>query len=106
MRRADRKRQQQQSRYHQGRLVAEQATRLLKDRWSASKVVLFGSLLWSEKVHSRSDVDLAVWDLPEADYLRALAELLDLNPDFSIDLVEANYATPNLLLAIQTGIEL
>ncbi|MEO1353283.1 MAG: nucleotidyltransferase domain-containing protein [Cyanobacteria bacterium J06635_15] len=94
------------ARYHQGRSVAEQAAQHLKTRWGASKVVLFGSLLTPDNVHSRSDIDLAVWGLPEADYLSALADLLDLDPDFSIDLVEADYASPNLLRAIQAGIDL
>lgn len=106
MRRADRQRQQQQSRYHQGRRVAKQAAQLLKERWGASRVVLFGSLLRQEKVHARTDVDLAVWGLPEVDYLKALAELLELDPDFSIDLVEADQARPQLLRAIHAGIEL
>ncbi|MEO1126358.1 MAG: nucleotidyltransferase domain-containing protein [Cyanobacteria bacterium J06639_16] len=106
MQRAKQKRQQQLARYHQGRSVAEQAAQHLKTRWGASKVVLFGSLLTPDNVHSRSDIDLAVWGLPEADYLSALADLLDLDPDFSIDLVEADYASPNLLRAIQAGIDL
>jgi predicted nucleotidyltransferase len=65
--------------------------------------MLFGSMLTPGKVHGRSDIDLAVWGLPEADYLKALAALLDIDPDFSIDLIEAEYASPRLLAAIQVG---
>ena len=102
-RRAEQRRQQQLTRYHRGREVAKTAARLLKDTWSANKVVLFGSMLTPEKVHGRSDIDLAVWGLPAADYLKALSALLDIDPDFSIDLIEAEHASPHLLAAIQTG---
>jgi predicted nucleotidyltransferase len=102
-RRAEQRRQQQFARYQRGRAVAQEAARMLKGTWAAHKVVLFGSLLTPERVHSRSDVDLAVWGLPEADYLKALAALLDIDPDFSIDLIEAEHASPPLLTAIQAG---
>ncbi|MGF1522040.1 MAG: nucleotidyltransferase domain-containing protein [Leptolyngbyaceae cyanobacterium] len=102
-RRAEQRRQQQLTRCQRGREVANVAARILKDTWSANKVVLFGSMLTPEKVHGRSDIDLAVWGLPAADYLKALAALLDIDPDFSIDLIEAEYASPHLLAAIQVG---
>lgn len=40
LRRADQKRQEQQSRYDRGRQVAHQAAELLKERWGASKAEL------------------------------------------------------------------
>ncbi|NJL44702.1 MAG: nucleotidyltransferase domain-containing protein, partial [Leptolyngbyaceae cyanobacterium SM2_3_12] len=50
------------ARRHQlGLAVACQASKLLKQEFGATKVVLFGSMRTAEKVHSRSDVDLAVW---------------------------------------------
>ena len=104
-RRAEQRRQQQLTRCHQGREVAKTAARLLKDTWSAHKVVLFGSMLTPEKVHGRSDIDLAVWGLPAADYLKALAALLDIDPGFSIDLIEAEHASQRWLEVIKRGIE-
>jgi hypothetical protein len=47
-----------------------------------------------------------VWGLPPDDYFRALAELLDIDPEFPIDLVEAEQAKPQILSAIQAGVEL
>lgn len=102
-RRAEQRRQQQLARYQRGRKVAKTAARLLKDTWSANKVVLFGSMLTPEKVHSRSDIDLAVWGLPATDYLQALAAVLDIDPDFSIDLIEVEHASSHLFTAIQAG---
>lgn len=98
--------QQQLQRQQRGWQVAREAAQRLKSQWGASKVVLFGSMLETAKVHARSDIDLAVWDLPADDYYRVLAELLDLDPDFSIDLVEIAYAKPGILSAIQAGVEL
>jgi predicted nucleotidyltransferase len=97
------KQQQQEQR---GWEVARQAAQILKSRWGASKVVLFGSMLDAKKVHTRSDIDLAVWGLSPDDYFRTLAELLDLDPEFAIDLVEIEQAKPHIQSAIQAGIEL
>lgn len=98
--------QEQFQRQQRGWQVARQAAQILKSRWGASKVVLFGSMLEAAKVHARSDIDLAVWNLPAHDYYRALAELLDIDAEFSIDLVEIEHVKPAILNAIQAGIEL
>jgi hypothetical protein len=62
-------------------------------------------MLETGRVHARSDIDLAVWGLPEEDYFRAVGDLLDIDPDFEIDLVEIQYAKPTILPAIQAGVE-
>lgn len=101
--------QQQQAqlqKQQRGWQVARQAAQILKSQWGASKVVLFGSMLVATNVHARSDVDLAVWDLPAHNYYRALAELLDIDAEFSIDLVEIEHAKPVIWSAIQAGVEL
>ncbi len=47
-----------------------------------------------------------MWDLDERRYLRALARLLDLEPDIEVDLVEAEQARPELLRVIaRDGVE-
>jgi len=99
-------RQEQLQKQQRGWQVARQAAQILKSRWGASKVVLFGSMLESTKVHDRSDIDLAVWDLPADVYFRALAELLDIDSEFSIDLVEIEQAKPQIRPSIQAGFEL
>ncbi len=98
--------QEQFQKQQRGWQVARQAGQILKSRWNASKIVLFGSMLETAKVHSHSDIDLAVWDLPESDYYRALGELLDIDPEFSIDLVEIKHAKPTILAAIEAGVDL
>ena len=80
--------------------VAQQAAVILKTEFGAERVLAFGSLLQPRLFHERSDVDLAVWGLDERRYLRALARLLDLEPDIEVDLVEAEQARPALLRVI------
>lgn len=88
----------------QGFEIAQIAARLLKTEFFASRVVVFGSLL-SENFHETSDIDLAVWGLPEKSYFKAVSRLLSLS-DFEFDLVEVQYATPEILTAIAQGTEL
>jgi len=91
---------------HRGRglAIAQTAAQLLKTEFDASRVVLFGSLL-SDTFHETSDIDLAVWELPEKSYFKAVGRLLSLS-EFEFDLVEVQYASPEILAAIAQGREL
>jgi predicted nucleotidyltransferase len=80
--------------------LARQAAALLREAYDAQKVRAFGSLLQPRLFHERSDIDLAVWGLDERDYLRALSRLLDLDPEFSFDLVLAEVAPEGLRAVI------
>ena len=52
-------------------------------------------------------MDLAVWELPEKKYYRAVAQLLHLDPGHGIDLVRIEDASDSLKKHIkQEGIEL
>ena len=82
-------------------LVAEQAAALLRDKHGAQRVVVFGSVLKPARFHEESDVDLAVWGLDERVYLRALSDLLALDPKVEVDLVEAEGAGAGLLSVIE-----
>lgn len=69
--------------------VAGRAARLLKADYGVTKVVLFGSLARGQGFHSRSDIDLAVWDLDERFLYRAASQLLGLEPAIDIDILMA-----------------
>jgi predicted nucleotidyltransferase len=87
--------------------VARQAAQILKEQFGAERVLLFGSLPFPERFHAHSDIDLAAWGVDEKRYYRAVACLLDLDPAISVDLVEAEFASPALLERIaQEGIAL
>ncbi|MGD1906735.1 MAG: nucleotidyltransferase family protein [Leptolyngbyaceae cyanobacterium] len=94
-----------QARYRRGRAIALQAATLLKQDFQVEKVVLFGSMVSGDRVHERSDVDLAVWGLNSQDLYKAVGRLLALAPDIPIDVVPIEAATPRLQAAIQqTGV--
>lgn len=90
-------------RQERGLEVARQAAQILKETFGVSRVVVFGSLLSEDTFHESSDLDLAVWDLPSEMYLKAVARLMQL-PEFSIDLVQAELASPYLQTAIAQGL--
>lgn len=89
-----------ENRYQKGWETAQQAARILREKYQIEKVILFGSLLDLSKFRYHSDIDLAVWGLPEQLYYQALKDILAISPDFSIDLIQIESAQPSL----QTGI--
>ena len=93
-----------EQRRSQGMEVARKAAHLLKRDFGAERVVLFGSAL-GKGFNESSDLDLAVWGLPDSLYFKAIAQLDGLD-GFAIDLVEAQHAPPYIVEAIQQGLEL
>ena len=85
--------------------VASKCAGILKQEFGATKVVLFGSMLNHERMWWGSDIDLAVWGLPEKDLFKAGAAI-EKGHSFSIDLVEVQHARPHILEAIEQGMVL
>ncbi len=82
--------------------IARLGAKRLRSELQVDKVVVFGSLTNRELFHIRSDIDLAVWGLPDKEYLRALGLLLDLSSEFSVDLVPFKDATEPLRQVIES----
>ncbi|MDP6776146.1 MAG: nucleotidyltransferase domain-containing protein [Candidatus Latescibacteria bacterium] len=78
-----------------------QAAAVLKSRFGARRVILFGSLAHRERFHEDSDVDLAVEGLRGEAYLTAWGVVEDAIRDRSVDLVEVETATDSLRSSIQ-----
>ena len=110
-RRAARRREQQESREAAERrasawALARQSADLLRQRFGASRVVVFGSLVHDGCFTPWSDVDLAAWGLHPADTFRAMGAVHDLDPDIEINLVDVDTCSPSLLAMIEAeGIE-
>ena len=86
--------------------VARQAAEILKTEFGVEKVVVLGSMLSIDRIHQRSDLDLAVWGLIPQRYYRAVGRLLSLEPSMPVDLVEVEIAPTDLLTSIgKEGIE-
>jgi predicted nucleotidyltransferase len=105
-RREQEQKQRCQQRQQKGWCVAREAAQILKDEFGARQVKLFGSMLHLKRIHSESDIDLAVKGLDDSQYLQAVARLLDLS-NFSVDLVQVEHCKPRILSVIeQEGVEL
>lgn len=86
--------------------VASAIAKELKSRFSASRVMLFGSLARGD-FHRWSDIDLAVWGIPAADYYRAVAFANGFSDLFKVDLVDVEDCSESLRRHIQKeGVEI
>lgn len=86
-------------------VLARQAAEILKDEFGTSRVVLYGSLVHPELFHLRSDIDLAAWNVQH--YFRAVARLLDLDPEIEVNLAPIEDVRPDLRVVIdRDGVEL
>jgi predicted nucleotidyltransferase len=80
---------------------------VLKSRFHARRVVLFGSLAHAAWFTPDSDVDLAVEGLSSDDYWRAWRAVEDIIGDRQVDLVEIETVGESLKRSIQRhGVEL
>ncbi len=87
--------------------VARQAARLLREQYSVPRVRIFGSLLHPEWFHIGSDVDLAVEGLAVSEYWDALADVLFLDDEVTIDLVEPDTCPPDIWARVEReGVEI
>ncbi len=95
---------QMKERQQQGLDVARKCAQILKQDFGVQRVVLFGSMLDSERMWWGSDIDLAVWGLAAGDFFKAGAAI-ERGHSFSVDLVEIQCAKPHILNAIEQGVE-
>jgi predicted nucleotidyltransferase len=105
-RREEQEHQELERRTQSAWMLAQRAAALLKGRFGAKRVILFGSLARSDFFHRRSDVDLAVEGIKSQDFWRAWSALDALGCEFDIDLVDIGGASPLLRGQIEEGIEL
>ena len=86
--------------------VARKAAKLLRERFGARKVVVFGSLAHRAWFTARSDIDLMAWGLGDQ-YFKAVAVVTGLSAQFKIDLLDPQMSAPTLLKVVKReGIEL
>ena len=94
----------------EGQKAAQAVAKILRDRFKVRRIVLFGSLLNHEKMHDRSDIDLAVWGLPGHQLIKAGVAVDEVSHAYGfgpIDLVPFEVAFPHIQAAIlEKGIDL
>lgn len=86
--------------------VAEKAASLLRNRFRAERIVVFGSLIRPEDFDERSDVDLAVRGVSDGDYLRAVAAVTGLDSEITVDLIRLEQASPSLCRQVEEGVDI
>lgn len=93
-------------RYQRAWKLAKRAASLLKERFGAKRVVVFGSLSERSRFTSWSDVDLAVWGIPDERFYAAVGAVTALAADLQVDLVDADDCRDSLREVIESeGIE-
>ena len=87
--------------------LAKKASFLLRQRYGAKRVVVFGSLTRKKVFSFWSDIDLAAWGIAPDRFFSAVAAVTGLSPDFKIDLVEPDTCREAMRDSIQKhGIEI
>lgn len=82
---------------HRPRKAAE----LLKTKFGAKEVILFGSLAQRGSFTLYSDIDLAERGIPSDRYLTAMDTGLHLDPEFKIDLIDIETCLPAIRAEIE-----
>lgn len=87
--------------------TARLAAHVLRQRFGATQIVVFGSLTRRDWFTPWSDIDLAAWDIPPDAFYRAVAAVTGLDPEFKVDLVVPEDCQPTLRRVIeQEGVAL
>ena len=84
----DSKKEEKEARRQEALTKAKKAAEILKVKYKAEKVVLFGSVLDKDRFYMRSDVDLAVFGLKDELFYKAYAEVMNILSGFEVDLLD------------------
>jgi predicted nucleotidyltransferase len=80
--------------------LARQAAVLLRERFHADRVVVFGSLIRPGSFNPWSDVDIAAWGLRPEDTFRAMGAVADLDPVIAVNLIDVAACKPAILRVV------
>ena len=72
---------------------------VLRQQFGAQRIRVFGSLADKERYTCWSDIDLAVWGIPSAQFYAALEAVNELSPDIKVDLVDPQTCKSPILKA-------
>jgi predicted nucleotidyltransferase len=81
--------------------VARKAARVLRRKFGATRVVVFGSLVHDVWFAAWSDIDLAAWGMPDDRFYGAVAAVAGLSPAFKVDLLDPETCGPALRAAVE-----
>jgi predicted nucleotidyltransferase len=81
--------------------LARRSAALLRERFAATRIVVFGSLVCKGCFTPWSDVDIAAWGIRPEDTFRAMGAVMDLASEIEINLVDVNTCSASLLDVIE-----
>ncbi len=81
--------------------LARRAAQLLRERFGATRVVVFGSMVREGCFTAWSDVDVAAWGLKPADTFLAIGVVHGLDPEIEVNLVDMSICPPSLSAVIE-----
>lgn len=103
----EREREILKSRFQKAWSLARDISVILKRKYEAKKVLVFGSLVDESRFNRWSDIDIAVLGIPTSKYLKALAEIISMGNDFKIDMIDLEDCKDSLKETIEKeGIEI
>ena len=82
--------------------AARRAAAVLKEEFSATRVVVFGSVAHGEWFTERSDINLAVWGIT-LEFFRAWAEAEKVISGFKLELIDIREASEGTKFEIKHG---
>ena len=68
--------------------TAHRVATMLYEDFGATRVAVFGSLAEPESFSKWSDIDIAIWGIPNDKYFRAVSESMNISRLFKIDLID------------------
>ena len=77
--------------------LVELASSLLKEKFGATQVMVFGSLIHEDCFTLWSDIDIAAWGISPLDTFKAMGEVRELDESIEINLVDINVCQSFLL---------
>ena len=87
-------------------LNAKQASDILRTKFGATKVVVFGSVT-RDDFSATSDVDIAAWGIPENATFKAMHAVACVSKQIEMNLVDMHYARDYMIAEIaNTGVEI
>lgn len=81
--------------------MAREAAKLLRRKFGATRVVVFGSLIHGECFTPWSDLDIAAWGIPAGKTLQAMGEVMELGSKIEVNLVDMAICKPRLKKVIE-----
>ena len=90
-------------RYQKAWEIAKKAAAILRQKYNAQQVWVFGSLTNKEMFNLWSDIDIAVKGVPAELFYKSVGEVTSLTSDFSIDVVDIEDCSFSLRENIEKG---